>query len=117
MYSSSLSWLSLGFQSAALDSGRIPFIPAMLMLEQGQQLLPRLNHGLLDKEQTFSLLATGCVTCISRVLLQRGRRYVGDPEGTDCIKKKKKHGKWMENQLGSITPSFRHLILAEDKAS
>lgn len=90
MYSSSLSWLSLGFQSAALDSGRIPFIPAMLMLEQGQQLLPRLNHGLLDKEQTFSLLATGCVTCISRVLLQRGRRYVGDPEGTDCIKKKKK---------------------------
>lgn len=64
MFSNSLSWLSLGVQSASLYSSRIPFIPVMLTLEQGQQLLPRLNHGLLVTEQIISILAR------LRVLLQ-----------------------------------------------
>lgn len=57
IYSNCLSWLSLGVQSAALYSGRIPFIPVMFTWEQGQQLLTRLNHGHLDKEQIFPILA------------------------------------------------------------
>lgn len=68
MYSSSLTWLSLGDQHAALCLGRIPFIPVMLVLEQGQQLLPRVSHGLLDRS-SLPIVVNGCFICIARILL------------------------------------------------
>lgn len=68
-YSNSLRWLSQGVQSSAIYSGRIIFIQVTLSLEQGQQFLPRLNHGLWDKAQIFSILAIRCFKSTWRVLL------------------------------------------------
>lgn len=111
MYSSSPSWLSLGDQCAALYLGRIPFMCAhagagSAAPTQGKPWSSRQEQSSHPCHWVFYM------HCKNSALVR----------ATVCMRSwgtvhhcKKNHCKWMENQLGNVMPTFRHLILLKTR--